>query len=181
MDSFLRTYATPLSLISFVVVGITGIMMLFDVRGGATGDIHEWAGVAFVIALVLHLVRNGRGVKAMLSLPKSKVVVSIGAVVAAVLLLIAAPIQSGGAGHGPHGGPWMVVNKISAAPISKMAPALGMTSDQAVQRLRSAGVTIKNPEQSLAQIAREQDKELPRLIAAMMTEDGTQAEPDEDL
>lgn len=181
MDSFLRTYATPLSLISFLVVGITGIFMLFDIRSGATGEIHELAGIVFVIALILHLVRNGRGVKAMLSLPKSKTFVAVGGIAAAVLLLLAAPIQSGGRGHGPHGGPWQVVNTISAQPISKMAPALGVTTDQAVARLRSAGVTVANPEQSLAQIAEEQNKELPRLIAAVMTEEGAQAERDEDL
>ena len=54
---FLRKYATPLSLVTGLAVSITGLMLLFGVRG-QIGELHEWIGVAFVVAIVLHIVRN---------------------------------------------------------------------------------------------------------------------------
>jgi hypothetical protein len=61
---FLRKYATPLSLVTGLAVSVTGLMMLFGIRG-EMGDLHEWIGVAFVAAILMHIVRNWRGLGAM--------------------------------------------------------------------------------------------------------------------
>lgn len=173
MNSFLRNWATPLSFITFLAVAITGLMLFFGVRGGPLGDVHEWVGVAFILSLGLHLGRNWRGVLAMLSLPRSKAIVGGLGAVLAVLILAVTPFGSNIHGHGPHG-PWQVANRVAQAPIAKMAPAFGLTSAQAMARLKQGGIDVNDPQKSLAEIAEEQDAELPRLMNLVLNT------PDED-
>lgn len=169
MGGFLRGFATPLSFITFLGVGVTGILMLLEIRG-PLGDVHEWLGIAFIAALLLHLIRNWRGVIAMLKAPTSKTVVGVVGAATAVLILLAIPFGGAHGGHGGRGGPWMVVNRVADAPLSTAAPALGLSGDEAVARLRSGGVEVEGAHETLAQIARDHDQPLPRLYALMLRE-----------
>ena len=167
MDSFLRKYATPLSFVTFLAAGVTGVMMFLGVGSHQLGDLHEWLGLAFVAAMILHLVRNWRGVLAMLSAPRAKAIFT-GLGTAAVVLI--AVFGFGGQGGG-HGGPHRVISRLASAPIEKLAPALGLTSDQAITRLKSGGVAVAGPGQSLAEIGDKQNVELPRLLNLVLTEE----------
>ena len=103
MDSFLRKYATPLSLVTFLAAAVTGVMMFFDVHSRQLSEVHEWIGVIFVIALLLHLARNWRGMLAMMSSTRSKAIVGGLGAVALVFIIGSAPFGYGG-GHGSgHG------------------------------------------------------------------------------
>jgi len=166
MDAFLRRFATPLSLVTGVAISITGIMMFFGIRG-ELGDIHEWIGWAFVVALLMHILRNWRGVLGMLRPWTSKAIVGVIGVALAVLVVTHLPNGEGG-GH--KGGPWLVVNRIGNAPITMAAPALGMTSEQAIAKLKAKGITVAGPQQSLADVARQEDTELPRLFALLLND-----------
>lgn len=175
MSDFLRKVATPLSFITFLGVGITGILMMFRFRG-PLGEVHEWLGLAFIVALLLHLVRNGRGVLAMLKTPTSKTIVGVIGVVSAVAIFFALPSGSGyghGYGHGQgfgHGGGGIVMHRVSQSPIASMAPALGLSSDTAIAKLRSGGVEVDSPQETLADISRDHGQPIPRLFALLLNE-----------
>lgn len=169
MGSIMRQCATPLSLVSFLAVAVTGILMLLGVHSRTLSDVHEWLGVIFIAALVLHLVRNWRGVLAMLAIPRNKLIIGVTGAVAAFLIFASLPFGAGGHGHGFHG-PRQVVYRVAAAPIGTMAPALGLTSDQAISRLTRGGVRVKGPHQSLMQLAEEQNQEVPRLLNLVLSE-----------
>jgi len=107
MNGLLRKYATPLSLASFIGVGLTGLSMFFGVRGGTLRNVHEWLGAIFVAAPAPHLARNWRGVTAMLKTPPGMAIA--GGLGAATVLLILAAVPFAGTGlHGGHHGhgPW---------------------------------------------------------------------------
>jgi hypothetical protein len=162
---FLKKYATPLSIVTSIAVSVTGLMLLFGIRG-EVGEIHEWIGVAFVAAMVMHIVRNWPGIKKIMSsLPGMAIVGGLGVVFIA-LTVMAMPSGSGEGGHG--GGPWMVVNRVADVPLSTSAPALGMSADQAVTKLKAAGVPVDGPSDSLAHLAREHGQELPRLYSVLL-------------
>ena len=166
MDSFLRRYATPLSLVTGIAVSLTGIMMFFGIRG-EIGDLHEWIGWAFVVALLMHIVRNWRGVLGMMKPWASRAIV--GAIGIVLTVLVATHLPSGEV-SGHNGGPWVVVNQVGNVPITTAAPALGMTSEQAITKLKARGIVVADSQQSLADIARQQDVELPRLFALLLSE-----------
>ena len=169
MSALLRTYATPVSFVSFIGVGLTGILLFFGVRGGPLGDIHEWLGIVFIVALVLHLARNWRGVLAMLSTASGKLIAGGLGVATVALVLIILPYGGSGQHQNRHG-PWLVVNRIADAPIATMAPALGLTGDEAVARLKRGGVEVDNVQESLSTIARDHDEPLPRMLNLLLSE-----------
>jgi hypothetical protein len=169
MSGWLRTYATPISFVTFVGVGLTGLLMFFGIRRGLLGEIHEWVGIVFVVALALHLTRNWRGVLVMLSVPRNKVIITLTSVVAAAFIAISLPFGSGGHRGGFHG-PGQIAYRVASTPIGTMAPALGLTSDQAITRLQRGGVRVNGPHQSLTQLAEEQDQEVPRLLNLVLSD-----------
>lgn len=168
MTGFLRNYATPLSFITGLAVCVTGLMLLFGIRG-ELGEVHEWIGVAFVAALLLHMVRNWRGVGAMLKTKPAKSIVGVLGIAFAALIAFTFLPSDEGHGRGPHG-PWMVVNRVAEAPIATAAPALGLSGDQAVSKLRSGGVPVDGPQESLADISRDHNQPLPRLFGILLNE-----------
>jgi len=164
-SSFLRRYATPLSFVTFVAAAATGVMLILDIGSRQVSELHEWMGLAFVAAMILHLVRNWRGVVAMLSAARSKaIVVGLGALAAVLIVGFAVGAQE--EGRGPH----YIMQRLASAPIGKLAPALGVTGEEAIARLERSGVAVEGPEQSLADIAAKQHERLPRLIEVVLAE-----------
>ena len=163
--NFLRTYATPLSLVTGFAVAITGLMMLFGIRG-EMGDLHEWIGVAFVAALLMHLVRNWKGLGFMFHSGAAKATAGLGALGLGALIVLHLPLAGNGGGH--QGGPWMVVNRVADAPIAVSAPALGLTPNQAVTTLKAAGVPVDGASDSLTHLVRVHGQSLPRLYGLLL-------------
>ena len=56
---FLRA-ATPIVAAVFVVSAATGTLLFFHVGERLIKELHEWIGLAFVVAAALHIARNGR-------------------------------------------------------------------------------------------------------------------------
>ena len=168
MNALLRKYATPLSFVAFVAVGLTGLMMFFGVRGRLLNGIHEWVGVIFVVTLVLHLARNWRGVLAMLSTTSGKLIAGGLGAAAVILILFALPL-GGGAGHGGAHGPWQVIRIMADAPLATMAPALGLSADEAVVRLRRGGVPVDGSQESLNKIASDHGQSVPRMLNLLLS------------
>ena len=57
-DSLLKKYSTPLTAATAIVVCVTGVMMFFHLYKGEVQAMHEWLGMGFVVAAVLHLLRH---------------------------------------------------------------------------------------------------------------------------
>ena len=95
-----RTWISPFVAVSFIVLAITGILMLLHVKGGGIASLHEWIGVFFVITGVLHLILNW---SALLSCFRSKQ----SAVAVIAVLVISSLFLFGGifGDEGRHGFP----------------------------------------------------------------------------
>jgi hypothetical protein len=93
-----RTSLHPSLMLTFIIVGLTGILLLFhiDVRG--IKHLHEWMSVVFLILCIVHLSLNWKAF--LVHFKKGPVALSvIGLGLLSVLLLFGA---SGGDGHGSH-------------------------------------------------------------------------------
>ncbi len=55
-----KTWVSPITALSFVLVAATGLLMLFHVRLPGLKGVHEWMGVVLCLAGLLHLVLNWR-------------------------------------------------------------------------------------------------------------------------
>jgi uncharacterized membrane protein len=79
----IRSFATPITIASFLTVAVTGLLMLFGVHGGMMGLAHEISSVIFVLGSILHIVVNLRPTLAHLKRP-------VGATLAVLFLLFTA-------------------------------------------------------------------------------------------
>lgn len=55
---FNRTWISPITSITFIVVGITGVFLTFDIKSGGIKALHQWIGYAFTLAGFIHLAVN---------------------------------------------------------------------------------------------------------------------------
>ncbi len=98
-----RSWVSPFVAFSFLVVSATGILMLCHVKGHVISNLHEWMGVVFVVAGVLHLVLNWKRFLSCFSSRQS--VFAIVVVVALMLLLMITGLSGGDreTGYGERG------------------------------------------------------------------------------
>lgn len=94
----LRTSLNPSLILTFIIVGITGIIMMFHIDAGGIKHLHEWMSMIFLILCIIHLCLNW---KILLAYLKNRVVVvsSIGVCLLTVLLLM----SGGDRGKGHYG------------------------------------------------------------------------------
>ena len=56
----LRSWATPLTIGSFLLMAVTGVLMFFDIVPGYVSFAHEWASWLFLLGVVAHVAVNLR-------------------------------------------------------------------------------------------------------------------------
>lgn len=171
--TLLQRYATIATTALFPVIAISGVLMFFEI-GGPLREAHEWLGMAFVAAVLLHLVRNWAMFTKLFKHKRTYVL--LGIVVLATLAFSAEGLMEG---EGGGGNPMRnFIQQASTAPITSLAPVMGQTPEAMMDRLSKAGIAVTSPDQSLKQLADANDAEMPKLLA-IITNSGA-AEEDED-
>ena len=80
----LRTWATPLTAGSFLVMAVSGVLLFFHIGPDLNEFIHEWAGWALLAGVTAHLVLNWRPFKAYFRRPVARILMAAGVVALAV-------------------------------------------------------------------------------------------------
>lgn len=141
-----KKYITTPVIAAFGIMGISGVLMFFHIKDSGIVTMHEWIGILFVIVAVLHVVVNWKAFssyfsKAATILPML-VILAVGAGVYGV--------NSAGEGGNPVK---KVVGKLTQVPLSDVAPALGMSTDEAIAKLKGSGIGVESELDSVATIA----------------------------
>lgn len=132
-DTGLRKYATQATVALSLVVGITGVMMFFNIAKGEVEGMHEWLGMAFAIAAILHVLRHRGAFAAMLDQPRMRVLFAAAAVAAALFLALTPPKQ---------GNPMRDAGRLlTSAPLEEVAPLLDISAAELAARLNTSDTT----------------------------------------
>lgn len=150
MRDLLKKYATPLSLVIFAFVGVSGLMMFFGLRNHTLNELHEWVGVSFVAISVLHIVRNDRAFAFMIKQRRSIAVIAVLGLIGTAAIAMSFSTPSRG---NPNRAMSTVVQQLANRPIQQISPAFGLSPDQMVAKLRAGGVIVQNSDQTLAELA----------------------------
>jgi hypothetical protein len=97
-----RAWIGGLTGVLFIVVGLSGVAMLLHLRNPVLNTAHEWAGLAFALAAVGHLLLNWRPMLNHLRTRQGSIA-ALSAVAFCALLLLAGAIAPDGPGHERHG------------------------------------------------------------------------------
>jgi uncharacterized protein DUF4405 len=130
-----RKYITPFISLLFVVLAITGLLMLFHLFDGYTEVAHELIGIGFVIAAMFHIIINWNGLKSHFGkkvfLPAALAVLSLAAIFVYIERL-QLPIGI------------VFTERITKAPLTDSFKVLEVDYQQASKRLQQHRIYIGN-------------------------------------
>lgn len=157
-----RNLATPLTASVFVVIGVSGLMLFFGLFEGSVKEMHEWIGVAFVAAALLHVVKNWNPLQIMLKQRVTRLSALAVALVAAVFI-------GGALIGGEEENPIRVIARaVENAPLEASAAVLGISQDEIFARLRVAGIEPAADARSLADIIQKSGADPRRVMGAVV-------------
>ncbi len=142
----LRGWATPTIIGSFLIMAVSGILMIFHVETILMKVIHEWAGWIMVAGAVAHVVLNWRAFTSYFKRPLATGIIGISAVLLALTVL---PI---GSDQNPSDITRVAMGALSGGQIATLAELAGSDTDTVLAQLGANGFDA-NPEdtpQSLA-------------------------------
>lgn len=159
-DELLKRYATQLTSVLGFVVCITGIMMFFRWYKGEVEAMHEWLGLAFVAAVVLHITRHRRPLLLMLGQYRTRILLAGTVLVSAAFLVIPPPKTASPVKQ--------TVAAVLRAPLADVAPLFGMSAKDAAARLSEVGVQNVSVEKSIEGMARSNNTPAMKLLSAIL-------------
>ena len=142
----LRAYATPLTIGTFLIMGATGILLFFHTNTTLNKVVHEYVGLVMVAAVILHVVLNWRAFQTYFKRPVALTLMAASAV------MLAASFVSLGEETGGTRPDMVVLQMVSSASLTDLAPIMGTDAADLVARLAEQGVTA-TPDQTLIDLS----------------------------
>lgn len=152
---------TPLTMAAAAVVAATGLSLFFGFEKHWIKEIHEWLGITFLLATVLHVYRNFPSFRRHLT---SKPYLIALALVVALSVYLALP-----EGKKMRGGPGRSSNDlIAAGTVTHLAPLLNSSEEALIGKLRAAGLTVNSAEDSPKKIAKQSKRSVGSVIKVLL-------------
>ncbi|MCB1357423.1 MAG: DUF4405 domain-containing protein [Maritimibacter sp.] len=129
----LRSWATPLIIGSFLIMGVSGTLMFFHAETTLMKVVHEWAGWLLLVGAVSHVALNWRAFTLYFKRPVAAGIMGAGAVILALTLV---PVS------GPEGGgdfTRTAMRALSGGEIATLAALSGADTDSVLAQLGAAG------------------------------------------
>jgi len=166
----LRSWVTPITIGSFLLLGVTGVLMFLKVRGGLIVVAHEWLSPIFVIAAGLHLWLNWDPVRACLSRARGIVIVGL---FAGLLAYAIAPHEEAAErarehGHGQEEIGRRAAQLLLGARLSTVAELTGRSTQELRDDLLRRGVRVSSDDVTLAEATRQSRASRVRVLDAVL-------------
>jgi hypothetical protein len=142
----LRVWAGPLTIGSFGVVAITGILMFFHLNIGLVKFAHEWLGWLLVVGAVAHVILNWKPFLAYFRKP-SGIAITVTLFLLGVLSFLP---SGGGRGRPPFGEAFRALERSS---LSVLAPIAKSSPQSLVDQLKARGIRVQDSEQTITEVA----------------------------
>ena len=138
-----RDWATPLTIGSFLLLAVTGILMFFHLDTGVNKLAHEWLSWVMVAGVLLHVLANLPAFKRHFTLHRGRWIIGACALVLGLSFL---PLQTGGGKP-----PFMAsVKALAGAPLPLLAQVGGISTDEARLRLTHLGIVSRSDTDTVA-------------------------------
>ena len=146
----LREWATPLTIGSFIISAVTGIVIFFHIRIGLVRPAHEWLSWFLVLGVILHIITNWTSIKRYFSIPISSSII-IGFIILSVLVFIPTNEKKARPLH-------LAGNALLDTSLQTVALVAKEEPDNLIEKLGKKGVLVKNSEQTVQEIAVQSNK-----------------------
>lgn len=141
-----RDWITPLTIGSFVLLTVTGVLMFFHLDSGLNKLAHEWLSWVLVAAVAGHIVVNLPSFKRYFKAPRGRLILA-----ASVVVLGLSFVPLGDAGGPP---PFVApIKQLAQAPVPVLAQVAGVSPQQMRERLQAAGLSVSADSDTVAALA----------------------------
>lgn len=151
-----REWATPLTIGSFLLIAVTGVLMFFHLDSGLNKLAHEWLGWAMLAAVGLHAAMHLKSFKRHFTRPAALAVIGV------FVALLAASFYSppGKPAKPPH---VLAAQAVLDAPLPQVAALAGKDTQVLLAQLQAAGIAA-DADRSLRQASGpERDRQMKAL------------------
>lgn len=145
----LKTWAGPLTIGSFVVVALTGVLLFFHANVGLNKLAHEWLGWLMVVGGLAHVVLNWQPFVAYFRRPVGLAIIGLMLVLGGLSFM---PAGQGGRGHGPRAF-MAVAGALENSSLQVLAQVAQTTPDSLLARLRAEGFQVRDAAQTVGEIS----------------------------
>jgi hypothetical protein len=152
-----RKFVTSSVAVTFVVVGMTGVIFKLFFKNHALEEIHGWLGLAMVAAAIFHVIQNWGSLRRHL---RDRRVYALLVPVALVCALFAGQSE-------PARGinPRRVIHKLTEASVQGVAKALGKDPNQAFAAMKGDGLQAGSAAETIQQLADENHQPPERILS----------------
>lgn len=140
----------------FLVVSITGVLMFFMVESFSMNAVHAWVGMGFVLVGVYHLIKNFSPFKSYMKHTSSTIILLL-IIVGSIWYI--KPIDDGLVSPKKS-----MMKAIFTQPLSTVCIFFNKDVDKAMINMSSKGVIIKDSNQTLKQIAKQNNKDMKKIF-----------------
>ncbi|CCQ75354.1 DUF4405 domain-containing protein [Magnetospira sp. QH-2] len=160
--TLLQKYATIFTTATFAVVGLTGSLIFFHLGNAYLMGLHEWLGLAFVVAAGFHVLRHANMFTKLLKKSRTQVILAGTATLAMVWVATTA--------LGPDtGNPLKEFAHLSTqAPIAALAQVTGENPESLAARFEAAGITGISLDQSIETVSKNKNRESRALLRLVL-------------
>ena len=154
-----RQIHTPLTIGSFIVASITGVLLFFEIDPSGVRATHEWMSLLFVLAGSLHIYTNKRPFARYFS--------------DRTLLVILGSIAAGGILYAISFNDIYLAEAsyqlLTKTEIAQLSTLLGISHDELLNKLSALNITTVQPGQSLDDIAQRYERDVHDVMELLIT------------
>lgn len=161
MPSIVSRYATPLITGLFLVSLISGIALFFHLGGATFRGMHEWLSLVLIVPFLAHIWKNWRPFLNYFKRWPMAIALAL-SVIASVPFAI--PSSDGGTGGNPM---VAVAGAVQNASVTAVAALYNKTPEDMMDALKSQGLIVTSPDQTLLEVANASDKSGRDVISAL--------------
>lgn len=148
MNLALRKWATPLTAATFIITGVTGIVLFFHAGGILSHVAHEWIGMAIMVIFLFHIAINWRPFLTYFKKPVGASIMALGVVLTALTFVPMEQPQNGGGMN-----PGRLIGAMQKAPITALAQMSDKDAATIVSELEAAGYSGAETTTTVADLA----------------------------
>jgi hypothetical protein len=152
----LRSWATPITIGSFVISALSGVILFFHWNIGMMKPAHEYLSWFLIVGVAMHIVINWRS---MLGYFKKPIPLAI---IGTFFVLTALSFFTFGGNSPAGGGKNMKVamksfELLQSAPVTTIAQLSNVAPSTLTERLKAKGIVVESADQTLNNIAQSND------------------------
>lgn len=142
-----RDWFTPLTMGSFFLLSVTGVLMFFHLESGMNKLAHQWLSWLLLVAVVTHVVSNGAAFKRHWTVRRAQWILLVMAILTALTFL-----------PGPAKKPnpqRLAVKTLESAKLSQVAELKGYSLEEMQGHLRKQGIAVSDHDLTLKEVSAE--------------------------